>query len=312
MNSKPLVLALAAFFTFGCSGSADDASGPGTRPTNDERRIPIGKEDSLAGSCTANGQKLCGGKSKKKCWCDAACSQFGDCCADYAAVCGPSGSSCESTADCPSGQFCSSPDGCASLGTCKPFPTDVACTAVVLPYCGCDGVTKQSTSGCIYDRFAHSGACTPPTTSCGGFANLPCPAGQMCVDAPDSCDPQNGGADCPGMCVPGSTGGPKSCDGKCGGPSADKSCYCDGACKGYGDCCQDYDQFCGERTPASGQCVKNSNDACSSDADCKGGGCGGELCYNPELGSGISTCECTAPTNVAGCGCVAGKCTWYN
>ncbi len=37
---------------------------------------------------------------------------------------------------------------------------------------------------------------------CGGFANLPCPEGYVCVDDPkDNCDPNNGGADCGGICV---------------------------------------------------------------------------------------------------------------
>jgi hypothetical protein len=38
---------------------------------------------------------------------------------------------------------------------------------------------------------------------CGGFAGFRCPdSRQVCVDAPsDGCDPQNGGADCDGVCV---------------------------------------------------------------------------------------------------------------
>jgi hypothetical protein len=37
---------------------------------------------------------------------------------------------------------------------------------------------------------------------CGGFAGTPCADGQTCIDDPsDSCDPDNGGADCIGMCV---------------------------------------------------------------------------------------------------------------
>jgi hypothetical protein len=39
-------------------------------------------------------------------------------------------------------------------------------------------------------------------TSCGGLAGKSCPAGKACVDDPaDECDPANGGADCPGICV---------------------------------------------------------------------------------------------------------------
>ena len=36
---------------------------------------------------------------------------------------------------------------------------------------------------------------------CGGIANFPCPGGYSCVDDPrDSCNPNSGGADCPGIC----------------------------------------------------------------------------------------------------------------
>jgi hypothetical protein len=66
-----------------------------------------------------------------------------------------------------------------------------------------------------------------------------------------------------------------------------------------------------ERKVASGACVKNSFDSCTTDADCVAGGCGGELCYNPTFGGGASTCECVQPTGVS-CGCVNGKCAWWN
>jgi len=36
---------------------------------------------------------------------------------------------------------------------------------------------------------------------CGGIAGFTCPTGYVCVDDPsDSCDPNNGGADCGGYC----------------------------------------------------------------------------------------------------------------
>src|SRR5438552_10835695 len=36
---------------------------------------------------------------------------------------------------------------------------------------------------------------------CGGIAGFPCPAGYVCVDDPhDNCDPNQGGADCGGIC----------------------------------------------------------------------------------------------------------------
>jgi hypothetical protein len=39
-------------------------------------------------------------------------------------------------------------------------------------------------------------------TFCGGFAGFGCAEGSTCVDDPnDSCDPEQGGADCGGICV---------------------------------------------------------------------------------------------------------------
>ncbi|MEZ4226594.1 MAG: hypothetical protein R3B13_36945 [Polyangiaceae bacterium] len=378
-----LALAAAVAVPFlGCS-SSDDGTTPGSGTQQDERRTTIGKADSLSGKCIDGNKNYCGGKSKGKCWCDTACVKYGDCCTDAEASCGIGATvKCDSSADCKTGEYCHAAAGCGSQGECKAKPTNIACTAVITPYCDCNGKTQYSPSGCVFDRYDHMGECQTktcggianlpcpsgqicvddpsdncdpnnggadcggickPKTMCGGFANLPCPDGYDCVDDPDdSCDPNNGGADCSGVCIPKAGCSPvmcelycpygfqkdasgcevckcneppaqNSCAGNCGAPSPDKSCYCDSLCEKYKDCCADYQAQCKEtRTPASGQCVKNSNDACSTDADCLGGGCGGELCYNPALGSGISTCECTAPMNVKGCGCVAGKCTWYN
>ncbi len=64
-----------------------------------------------------------------------------------------------------------------------------------------------------------------------------------------------------------------------------------------------------ERTPVEEACVRDNDDACETDADCQSGGCGGELCYNPAVSEGASTCDCTAPSY--GCGCVDGTCSWY-
>jgi hypothetical protein len=39
-------------------------------------------------------------------------------------------------------------------------------------------------------------------SSCGGFANLPCPVGFVCIDDPDdACDVDCGNPDCLGICV---------------------------------------------------------------------------------------------------------------
>ena len=42
----------------------------------------------------------------------------------------------------------------------------------------------------------------PGPVACGGFRGAECPPGLVCVDDPnDRCDPERGGADCPGICV---------------------------------------------------------------------------------------------------------------
>lgn len=56
-------------------------------------------------------------------------------------------------------------------------------------------------SGCAADVAPSSDELRRP--ACGGIAGLPCPDGRVCVDDPrDDCDPDNGGADCGGICVP--------------------------------------------------------------------------------------------------------------
>lgn len=294
--SKLLSVALGLIWLGGCTAATDGPGDPDEGVGQSERRDLKLSKGAPPGSCASKtGAKYCGGKSKKgACWCDAACAQYGDCCADADAVCNlvPPGSEC-------------------AAGACGP--------ALGMPIKLCpDGVhTAGPTGKCLKNTDGTCGweisTCPPEQQFCGGIAAFPCPAGKVCVDNPnDSCDPNNGGADCGGICVDAPPPAPKnSCAGHCGGVSADKSCYCDSLCKGYGDCCGDYAAACGQRTPVSGGCAKNRGDTCSTDADCATGGCGGDLCFNPAMGGGISTCECTAPTNVAGCGCVAGKCSWY-
>jgi hypothetical protein len=71
--------------------------------------------------------------------------------------------------------------------------------------CGCDGNTYSNScfAAMAGTGVLSNGECPPPPPGgfCGGFAGIPCPDGQVCVDDPnDDCDPQNGGADCGGIC----------------------------------------------------------------------------------------------------------------
>lgn len=59
----------------------------------------------------------------------------------------------------------------------------------------------------------HGGGDAPGGQLCGGLAGIECPPGLECRDDPaDACDPNRGGADCGGLCVP-STGSRFQCDG---------------------------------------------------------------------------------------------------
>jgi hypothetical protein len=160
-----------------------------------------------------------------------------------------------------------------------------------------------------YECYDLYGTCERATDgTCGWAAN---PELEACL--------ANGGPDQP--CVV--TG----CSGQlCADAEQASTCEWTDAYACYGDvgiCERDANGACGwrdtpelaacladPRTPATGACVRNSNDACSGDADCTAGGCGGELCFNPSLGEGVSTCDCTTPAAVS-CGCVNGQCTWW-
>jgi hypothetical protein len=59
--------------------------------------------------------------------------------------------------------------------------------------------TDTTPEGVAQEELIHRGT----RRFCGGFAGIPCPPGLICRDDPrDDCDPNNGGADCGGICVP--------------------------------------------------------------------------------------------------------------
>ncbi len=273
------------------------------------------------GSVEHGSKQVCGGAS------GATCPLHEVCIDDPNDSCDPAtGSSCAGTCRKPTGPQCSPDlpadavcalilcgggyqvvDGkttCACCDTCPPVVCAIACAHGF----------KKDAAGCNVCQ------CEDPPPACQGpnpkgCATGGCPAGQKCDlnagcgPSACSCDAATGGwictADCGGgTCVP----DPQACGDKTcptGQVCCNASC---GICTPPGGACIQI--ACDNRTPASGQCVRNSNDSCTSDSDCKPGGCGGELCYNPAVSGGISTCDCVQAPAVS-CGCVAGKCTWW-
>lgn len=343
MSLRALVLPLTLLAAL-ASCATDTAFQP------DPNRGPIGKADHLAatceGACGGQSASSCWCDDNCSFYGDCCDDKVAVCDAPQETACGGwLGDTCGQGEYCHFDEAANCGFGDAT-GTCTDLPT--ACTQMFGPVCGCDGETYANSCHANANGVSKKslGACETPAPFCGGFANIQCPDGLECVDDPDDdCDNANGGADCGGICVEpqgcqpvlceiacsnGFKVGPDGCEfcacadpigpvdscvDSCDGQSNSGSCYCDAVCEGYGDCCDDYaDQCVAEpgRVPASGVCIKNSNDKCQTDEDCNVGGCGGALCFNPGVSIGISTCECTTPTTVSGCGCVEGSCTWYN
>jgi hypothetical protein len=107
---------------------------------------------------------------------------------------------------------------------------------------------------CAPDASRHGKRCTRPATEepppmyCGGISGTPCPDGYECVDDPnDDCDPNNGGADCAGICQPVSGGGGEPCGDNTCGPGeycCNRSC---GICAPIDGFCTQ--QYCGSDSP---------------------------------------------------------------
>jgi hypothetical protein len=159
-----------------------------------------------------------GSQSCPKSWCEQ-----GTCKVEFP-TCGNPSPQCKDDNECvaPAGpcQQCADgsfvcPKAWCEAGVCKTFfptcptpapmcKTDKECPRSLAPCKLCaDGSTACPVSWC------DNGQCkmtfqSCPVATCGGFAGLPCKdPSQKCIDDPnDSCDPNAGGADCPGICVP--------------------------------------------------------------------------------------------------------------
>jgi hypothetical protein len=152
---------------------------------------------------------------------------------DGRAQCVPFENPCNLT-DCATGLICELQGGEA---VCVPPPGGITCASVL---CIVGTVCEETPTG---------PQCLPSGDFCGGFAGIPCGSGEECVDDPsDDCDPQNGGADCGGVCIPEA---PKQF---CGGIAAFE-------CPGAGVCVDD---------PADDCDPENGGADCGGVCECSG------------------------------------------
>ncbi len=159
----------------------------------------------------------------------------------------------------------------------------------------CDGASPEGNCWCDDACETYGDCCDDYTAACelvqcGGFAGLPCPAGQVCVDYPlDDCSPETGGADCGGMCVD----APNQCGGLAGlACDAGQYCHYDadqtcgaadqlGECKAKPDFCAEvFSPVCGcDGVTYGNECKASavgvsvaSVGPCEAPADCEAGG----------------------------------------
>ncbi len=171
----PSLLALAPLTAVGCLTESANGPDPGVEDVGEERG-PIGKAD-LFGQCRDEKRDRCGGKSSGNCWCDEACSTFGDCCSDYADAC--EGESCDPTLLC--GQAISCVEGQWYPTTCGPANCDAPMGPCGEPEPECDpGLFCTQVLTCV------DGALYP--TGCGP-ANCDAPIGP-CGDPEPECNPE--------------------------------------------------------------------------------------------------------------------------
>jgi hypothetical protein len=112
----------------------------------------------------------------------------------------PDGSFSCAQAECRDGKCVATSADCTEPAPCS---ADADCAAIQAPC----GPCPDGTFSCPHAE-CRAGMCIVAFNGCrdigfcGGIAGFPCPPGLTCIDDPgDDCDPNQGGADCGGICV---------------------------------------------------------------------------------------------------------------
>jgi hypothetical protein len=184
---------------------------------------------------------------------------------------GEAGDTCPPSYVCisDSGDNCD-PNAIDCKGICVPVPPPPCnCASVEAPCNPCpDGTYSCPHPECVDGMCTvYYDACREPAF-CGGIGGITCPPGLTCVDAPnDDCDPNNGGADCTGVCTREEK--PLECAGFTGASCPD----------GYE--CVDTPDECDPNNGGAdcpGFCRPVPGNSCGSDADCAVIGAPCQLC----------------------------------
>jgi hypothetical protein len=145
-------------------------------------------------------------------------------------------------------------------------------------------VTGRKGQGFFYDLTSR--LCKTTGAFCGGIPGVPCPADQFCADdVSDSCNRNEGGADCPGVCVYGSLS-------ECPRMTtvSPLSPY--------------FTRFEG----LAGHFPSDLDNNCQGDGDAAVSGCYGEVC-SAEL-EVDTTCEALDEYPIGNCICINGETVW--
>lgn len=289
-----------------------------------------GAELCIDGACLESScQGSCGGQSAFGCFCDSACLDYGDCCADLCVAC---------------------PEMCAGADACKGIPAKGCCQGNTLVTCDSMGVLTHECSNeplcgwnggsfryeCNTDGTADPSGALPMDCqvwcdqwcvgrSCGvsgcGESCGECEEGQVCSSEGQCCTPNCKGMECGGdgcggicgECPQGWACESGLCTEACSGISYQGCCdgeklrYCDNghlqeqSCAGMGPCGWDsgagyYNCGTAGEVDPSGQYAKVCPGGCEPSCggrECGDDGCGGVcgVCGDEEICSGAGVCE---------------------